>query len=160
MDPLDGTRYEVETAIRIGRASFVCVYTIHLYEWLLNLDEERCLIHMSSWSSVKVLYIICRYYPLVVFPFHLWAWMDNHSTDLCKSLVHGVYAALIPMQISAQGVMLLRAYAFTGKKTYILVFFSASWLAIFAADIWLYGTQFICKILNPRRQSLHKHVSS
>jgi len=45
--------------------------------------------------------------------------------------------------LSAQGVVLLRAYAFTGRKYSILVLLSTLFVVMSVAEIWLFGTRFV-----------------
>ncbi|KAH7928472.1 hypothetical protein BV22DRAFT_1030786 [Leucogyrophana mollusca] len=91
------TPADVAYAIQVGRNGFVAVYALQVYEWLLMLDDEYTLIHRSAWTSIKVAYLVCRYYPLLVFPFQLWGWMGDHAPRVCQRVIHPLYATLIPL---------------------------------------------------------------
>lgn len=39
----------------------------------------------------------------------------------------------------------MRVYAFTGRKTIVLLLLGACYLTLAGAEIWLFGTQFVCK---------------
>jgi hypothetical protein len=39
-------------------------------------------------------------------------------------------------------VIAMRAYAFTGRKTYVLVMLCVGYAALLGSEIWLFGTQF------------------
>ncbi|KAI9452771.1 hypothetical protein BJY52DRAFT_1402239 [Lactarius psammicola] len=44
-----------------------------------TLDEEVAFIYPAPWNIVKVAYLICRYYPLAIAPFHLWGVVGDHE---------------------------------------------------------------------------------
>ncbi|KAH7912559.1 hypothetical protein BJ138DRAFT_779044 [Hygrophoropsis aurantiaca] len=133
---------QVAYAIRTGRNAFVAVYVIQVYEWLLNLGDEYTLIHQTPWSSVKVTYLVCRYYPLLLFPFQLWGWMGDHVLRVCQRVIHPLFATLVPLQLSAQAVILTRAYVFTGRKKRVLVAFALGYLTLLGSEIWIFGFDF------------------
>ncbi|KAJ8691778.1 hypothetical protein PTI98_011314 [Pleurotus ostreatus] len=130
-------------AVTIGQYSTVAVYTLQVYEWLFNLAEEVELIHQASWSSMKIAYMICRYLPLLTCPIYLWAWLGKHPPELCAKLVHPLYGCLTLFQLSAQAVMLIRTYAFTGRKLRVLIMLTACYLAVVASELWLFSTRFV-----------------
>ncbi|KAJ8515366.1 hypothetical protein ONZ45_g7200 [Pleurotus djamor] len=130
-------------ALTIGQYSTVAVYAVQVYEWLLNLSEEVELIHQAHWSSMKIAYMICRYVPLLTCPVYLWAWLRDHPPELCAKVVHPLYGFLTCYQLSAQGVMLIRTYAFTGRKLSVLLMLLACYLAVMGTEIWLFSSRFV-----------------
>jgi len=131
------------TQLLIGRYSVAAVYVVHIYEWLIQLDDVWALIHQARWTSVKIAYLFCRYYPLLVFPVYMWAWLGNHSSELCQKLVHPLYAFLVPFHLCPQAVILMRAYAFTGRSKLVLAILLPAYLAVLVAYSWLLGSQFV-----------------
>jgi hypothetical protein len=131
------------TQLLIGRYSVTAVYVVQVYEWLIQLDDEWTLIHQARWTSVKIAYLFCRYYPLLVFPVYLWAWLGDHSSELCQKIIHPLYAFLVPFHLCPQGVILMRAYAFTGRNKFVLAILLPAYLAFITAFSWLLGSQFI-----------------
>jgi hypothetical protein len=97
------------------------------------------LVHKSRWNSVKLAYLFCRYYPLFVYPVYMWVWLGDHAFEFCSKISHPLYAFVVPFQLSAQAVILIRAHAFTGRNTLTLIFLSSCYLALFAAEIWLFS---------------------
>lgn len=130
------------TAVQRSRYCITAAWALQVYEWLLTLGEEYRLIHCARWTSIKIAYLICRYYPLFAYPILMWFWLGDHDETFCRSLVHPVYALLVPFQMAAQAVMLMRAYAFTGRNKVVLVVLCVCYLALFAAEMWLFTVHF------------------
>ncbi|EPQ54586.1 hypothetical protein GLOTRDRAFT_139137 [Gloeophyllum trabeum ATCC 11539] len=134
-----------EIAVRsltLGRYNVTCEYALHLYEWLLTLDEEITLIHRARWNAIKVAYLFSRYYPLLFFPVHMWAWLGDHSLHTCHSIVRLLYCMVIPFPMSAQAVILFRTYAFTGRQKVILGILCLAFAVLFAVEVWIFGASF------------------
>jgi len=130
-------------SLLIGRYSVTAVYVVQVYDWLLLLDDEWELIHQARWTSVKAAYLFCRYYPLLVFPVYMWAWLGDHTEEVCDKIIHPLYAFLVPFHLCPQAVILMRTYAFTGRSKYVLAMLLSAYLAFFSAYTWLFGSQFI-----------------
>jgi len=130
-------------SVEVARYSSISVYALQVYEWLLTFEEEYRLIHQTPWSSVKAAFLVCRYYPLLVFPVFIWYWVGDHDAAQCARVIHPLYAFMVPFQLSAQVVILIRAYAFTGRSRGIFVLLWTCFISLLFAQIWLFGTQFI-----------------
>ncbi|KAK0504075.1 hypothetical protein EDD18DRAFT_485894 [Armillaria luteobubalina] len=81
----------------------LAVYALQVYEWLVCWRDEVELIWSSSWNSMRILFTICRYFPLLFYPFYLWAWIPVHSKELCEKLICPLYGFCSVFQLSAQG---------------------------------------------------------
>ncbi|KAA1469931.1 hypothetical protein DENSPDRAFT_835624 [Dentipellis sp. KUC8613] len=125
--------------IDVGRYSILACYTLIVYDWLISISDEYTLIHQARWTWVKAAYLWCRYYPLLVFPFHIWGWVVDHDGETCADIVHPLYATLIPLQLSAQVVLMLRAYAFAGRDSRILYGLCFGLAALLGVDIYVWG---------------------
>jgi len=90
------------------------------------------------WSSIKIAFFLCRYYPLLSFPLVIWAFVGDHDPRDCAPLIFPIHTLFIPFQICPQGVMMIRAYAFTRKKPMVLLILSSSFAALVAVTIWVY----------------------
>lgn len=40
---------------------------------------------------------MCRYYPLLLYPFHIWGWLYDHDYATCKRIVIPLYTSLVPL---------------------------------------------------------------
>lgn len=105
-----------ESDIDQVRYSMVAMGALQIYEWLagyvleyslcslpfmtllglISLEQEIRLVHRNRWTLIKTLYMLCRYYPLLVWVVVLWAYVGNHSYELCMNAVHPAYALLAP----------------------------------------------------------------
>jgi hypothetical protein len=116
-------------------------------------------IYPSPWSAVKATYIFCRYYPLATAPFHIWGLVGDHDLSVCESNFHALYATAIPTMVSAQCkheleyvlsrllitllfsmssvILMLRTYAFSGVKKWILAVLSIVLLGFVGVTIWV-----------------------
>ncbi|KAF8887359.1 hypothetical protein BD779DRAFT_516624 [Infundibulicybe gibba] len=123
-----------------ARWALAAVYGVQLYEWFASLEEEIRLIYRSKWTSVKVAYLLCRYYPLVVWPIIVWAYVGNHDGAFCTLVLRPVHALFAPFQFFSQAVMGMRAYAFSGRKRKVLVLLSTCYAILVGVDIWVFFT--------------------
>ncbi|TFK40657.1 hypothetical protein BDQ12DRAFT_733867 [Crucibulum laeve] len=130
------------SCLQVGRYSAVAAYALQIYEFFLCIDEEILLIHKARWSSMKVAYIVCRFYPLFLFPFYLWCWLGNHTRETCHKLIPPIYALLVGLPLSAQAVILIRTVAFIGGTAFTLATLLPFYLSLVGAEIWLFGTRF------------------
>ncbi|KAH8984426.1 hypothetical protein EDB92DRAFT_1886923 [Lactarius akahatsu] len=115
------------------------------YDWVISLDQE---IYPAPWNAVKAAYLFCRYYPMAIAPFHLWGLVGNHEQSTCESYYHVLYACAMPtllitlMSAVSSVILMLRTYAFSGRKTRILVVLSVAYLGLAGVIIWV-----LCKEL-------------
>jgi len=124
-------------AVLLARYMIIVAYTIQVYDWLLCLSDEYLSIHKARWTSVKVAYLFCRYYPLCVFPMHIWAWVSNHPLSVCTKVWKPLLVLMAMCPMSAQAVFIMRTYAFAGRNKLILAFLVACWIALFVAILWI-----------------------
>jgi hypothetical protein len=123
-------------AVQFAQYTAVATYSLQVYEWLICFSDEYLYVHKARWTSIKVAYLICRYFPLLVFPVYLWAWVGNHSTSVCAKVVQPLYILLVFPTMAAQVVLIIRTYAFAGHNKLILVLLSSLWCAMLGAQLW------------------------
>ncbi|KAF8895542.1 hypothetical protein BD779DRAFT_1500092 [Infundibulicybe gibba] len=131
------------TSLRVGRYSAAAVYVLLVYEFLICFDDEWLYIHKTRFSSMKMAYFTCRYFPLFAFPIYLWAWLGDHTPVTCHRIIHPLYGFMTVFPLAAQLVILIRTFAFTGRSNIILGVLSISFLTVAVAEIWLFGTRFV-----------------
>lgn len=127
----------------LGRYTYMSAYIVCFYDWILLLDQEVAYIYPASWNVVKAAYIFCRYYPLATASFQLWGFLGDHEQSVCESYYHAIYASIIPTMLSAQFILMLRTYAFSGRKRVILAVLSITLLGLAGVIIWVTSTQLI-----------------
>jgi len=117
-------------AFQLARYSTIAVHVIQVYDWLLCLSDEYLASHKARWTSVKVAYLFCRYYPLFIVPINIWGWVGNHPLSVCIKVWRQPIILLSVCPMLAQGVFLIRTYAFAGRNKFILAFLFACWTAL------------------------------
>ncbi|KAF8647732.1 hypothetical protein AX16_006567 [Volvariella volvacea WC 439] len=139
--PAHDLPFDIETAVKgvfnlrccIAAASYLAIH-----EWMTMFTSEVKLIHASRWSPMKVGYILCRYYPLVLAPPILWAYLLDHPSEVCQRVLQPFHALLAPLAFIPHGIMLMRAHAFCQNKKTTLVIMLISFTAQVALDLWVY----------------------
>ncbi|KAF9465540.1 hypothetical protein BDZ94DRAFT_323046 [Collybia nuda] len=127
-------------SITQARYAMIAVYCLQIYEWLATSEKEVNLIHRARWTSVKVAYLLCRYYPLFLWPVITWAYVGNHDEDVCQNVMRPIHVLLAPCQVFPQGVMLMRAYAFSGRNKKVLLLLCICYAGLIGVDIWVFCT--------------------
>jgi len=111
------------------------------YEWMLTANAEFELIHRARWTSVKITYLLCRYYPLMYLPFLSWGYVGDHDPRLCPRVVVPLQFLQAPLQIFPQAVMVMRAYGFTGRDRKALIGLSLGYLILVTVNLGVFITE-------------------
>ncbi|KAH9057490.1 hypothetical protein EDB87DRAFT_1090459 [Lactarius vividus] len=112
-------------------------YAVCFYDWIISLDQEATFIYPAPWNVVKAAYLFCRYYPLVLAPFQFWGLFADHEQRVCESYYRVLFASNVPTILSAQFILMLRTYAFSGRKKIVLAVLSITILGLFSVIIWV-----------------------
>ncbi|KAG8934363.1 hypothetical protein FRC02_010108 [Tulasnella sp. 418] len=107
--------------IRGSQIFFSALYAVCLWDWLISLKREYHLIWKKRWSVVKVLYILCRYWVIIIMPYVLWVFIEDHSEEACFKLYRSPVALAMWNQLWSEGVLLIRTNAFLGNKIQVLI---------------------------------------
>ncbi|KAG8846294.1 hypothetical protein FRB96_002046 [Tulasnella sp. 330] len=122
--------------IRATQMSFVAWYAISLWDWVTSFPREYRLIHKTPWSAIKVLYLLCRYWPIITMPFILWVFIGDHSEHMCKILYLMPESIAMWNQIFAEIVLVVRTYAFFGNSIPLLIVLLSGLAGIVAFQIY------------------------
>jgi len=128
-------------SVQCARYVTVVSYAVQVYDWLICLNDEVRYVHKSRWTSIKIAYLICRYFPLFVFPFYIWGWVGNHPISVCAKVVQPLHILLCLFPFFAQAVFIIRTYAFTGSRKRVLAFLVAFWMALLGFYLYVHSTQ-------------------
>ncbi|KAN0136956.1 hypothetical protein V8E53_005397 [Lactarius tabidus] len=120
-----------------SRYSLISTYIVCFYDWIISPDQEVALIYPAPWNIVKCAYLICRYYPMVIAPFHFWGFLIDHEQRVCESYYHALYACTIPTILSAQ----------SGRKKSVLAVLLITFLALAGVIIWVMSKQLTLSLL-------------
>ncbi|KAH9077772.1 hypothetical protein EDB83DRAFT_1512644 [Lactarius deliciosus] len=125
------------SGVATRRYCMIAAYVICFYDWVISLDQEVAFIYPAPWNSVKAAYIFCRYYPMTIAPFHIWGLVGNHEQRVCETYYHALAACVMPSLLSAQFILMLRTYAFSGRKTRVLVVLSITYSGLAGIIVWV-----------------------
>ncbi|KAJ7797517.1 hypothetical protein B0H14DRAFT_54747 [Mycena olivaceomarginata] len=129
------------TTIQIIRSGVLAVYFLAIYEWLETLPTRNRTDPSFTMEFNKSGIPLCRYYQLLVWPLVIYAYDGNHTAQTCSKLTEIVTCFLLPMQLFAPGVMLMRAYAFAGRNIRVLVLLLVFYAALIGIDVWFFLLQ-------------------
>jgi len=132
--------YDCLDSINDARYAMAAMLALQLYEWLALLDKEIDLIYKSRLTKINVAYLLCRYYPAALWIVLMWAIVGDHPTNLCLRVVKPVNALLAPCQFISQGIMMMRAYAFTSRDYRVLVLLGFCYAILVGINIWVFCT--------------------
>ncbi|KAF9458082.1 hypothetical protein BDZ94DRAFT_149635 [Collybia nuda] len=110
---------ELAVCVQRIRYSLLAAHTLLIWDFFSLLEEEIILIHKSPWTSVKIIYLICRYYPLFIWPMKMWSLMWDKDLSVCERATY-LEIFLIPLQVLPRSMFMIRAWAFSGQDPYIL----------------------------------------
>ncbi|KIM39675.1 hypothetical protein M413DRAFT_415733 [Hebeloma cylindrosporum] len=129
--------YSAKQAIMDTRYSIIAMFFLQIYELFAVLQEEMRLIHRASWTSIKTLYLLCRYYPLMLWCAVIWAYVADHDVQTCSRVAQVVHIALAPC-VCNRSVMLMRAYAFSGRNRNVLALLASCYTCLVLVDLWAF----------------------
>lgn len=84
----------VELALR--KRSSWCVLLLPFRSIFILIRILSAQIHRAKWTLIKLMYLLCRYYPFAVWILVIWAYVGNHDAQTCARVAHGVHATLAP----------------------------------------------------------------
>ncbi|EGO31001.1 hypothetical protein SERLADRAFT_444575 [Serpula lacrymans var. lacrymans S7.9] len=97
-------------------------YAVVIWDWVISLPREWRFIWKSDWTPVKVAYLFCRYWVIAVVPYLLFAFVMNHTQEVCSKIYRIPVALAMWNQVGSESVLLIRTYAFFNRNIYILTF--------------------------------------
>ncbi|TFK35879.1 hypothetical protein BDQ12DRAFT_267185 [Crucibulum laeve] len=136
--------------IQLTRYPIAAIYAIVVWDFIELLEPEYRLIYKSRWNILKVVYLICRYYPLLIWPIEIWSMVFDHNLKTCEVMVVFQQFSFIPLHFFPQYVLTMRAWAFTGRKNYLFWLLSICLTGLLGIQIWAYTTS-----LQPRQDGFY-----
>ncbi|KAF8647722.1 hypothetical protein AX16_006557 [Volvariella volvacea WC 439] len=130
----------VYTSILNLRYALAGAYAVQLYELFALLPLEWELMRGQRWSVMLAAYLWCRFYPLLVIPIIMVAYIRNYPAGHCGGLIIATNVLSIPFHLVPQAVMAMRAYAFTRRKGVFLVILLIFFAILAAIDIWTFSS--------------------
>jgi len=119
-----------------GRRFGAITLTIAIYDHLLTLAEEVQFLRESPWSLTKVIFLMNRYFLLVLFAVtSLELYLPLPSDSLClKALYFSIYGTIFIQGIASLSIA-QRVYAFWDRSPRILLLLCLLWPAAVCSSI-------------------------
>ncbi|KAH7103565.1 hypothetical protein BKA62DRAFT_755816 [Auriculariales sp. MPI-PUGE-AT-0066] len=114
------------------------IVSVVLYDWLLCFPSEVEFLSAGPKITVaKVVYTMCRYWPIITHPITLYLErLPGHSVYFCPS--HSripLYLGVINLALAA-GLMTIRLYAFTGCRRIVASGLILACVAVISYQLW------------------------
>jgi len=115
----------VAEKLQTQKYSRLAAMVIVLYDTLITMDREGCYIWSQSWSSMKAIYIINRYWGLFAIAVDTWIAVTDIRTDaLCQfQLIFQSWSGLATMLL-VEVIMMIRVHALYERDKWIAVLLS------------------------------------
>ncbi|KAI0322072.1 hypothetical protein OF83DRAFT_1289573 [Amylostereum chailletii] len=107
--------------IFVTQIHFCSMYAIVVWDWITSLKRERTHIWKARWTTVKGLYLFCRYWVLCIVPYLLWCFTVDHTFETCQRIFKSPIGIAMWNQAAVEAILLLRTYAFFNRNKYVLV---------------------------------------
>ncbi|KAF8659880.1 hypothetical protein AX16_001764 [Volvariella volvacea WC 439] len=122
------------------RYSLVAAYALQVFDWFVNLQHEIETVYPTRWSLIKWGYLFCRYYPMFLLPVSMWAYINDHPSELCERVIRPVHGLLAPAHFLPHGIMAIRAHAFCGRTRNAKLILGVFYAGLVGIDIWVFCT--------------------
>ncbi|VDB87915.1 unnamed protein product [Peniophora sp. CBMAI 1063] len=123
--------------IQVSQYHFCCMYAVCIWDWIVSIPDERRYIWKAQWTVVKGLYLFTRYYVLAVMPYILWEFCTNHEWSFCSWAYKIPVILATPNQFGAEGILLIRTYAFFGRDKRLLAALICMMLGLLSYQIYV-----------------------
>jgi len=108
----------------------VAMFAMSMYEYALTLEKEIKYFWSGSWSISRVLFLVSRYFPLIVIIFVLVGFHGNNlSLKLCTDIIKGSFIVNTLEMTVIQTMLTLRVWylcRFNAHARFLVVFTSVS----------------------------------
>ncbi|KAG7452283.1 uncharacterized protein BT62DRAFT_295505 [Guyanagaster necrorhizus] len=122
---------------------FCAMYAVVLWDWMISLPREWRFVWKTHWTPVKVAYLFCRYWVIIVVPYLLFCFVVDHSLETCRKIYKVPVALAMWNQVGSESVLLIRTYAFFNRNVYILWMFICAIGGVVAYQLYVDTTQML-----------------
>lgn len=140
---MEKTLETAEHFIYVTQVYFCCMYSVVVWDWLISLPREWRFIWKTRWTPVKIAYLFCRYWVIAVVPYLLFAFVANHTEEVCQKIFRIPVALAMWNQVGSESVLLIRTYAFFNRNNYLLVVLVCALSGVVAYQLYVDTSQMI-----------------
>ncbi|KAF9041776.1 hypothetical protein BDZ89DRAFT_1009578 [Hymenopellis radicata] len=135
--------------IYITQIYFCAMYAVVLWDWIISLHREYRFVWNTHWTPVKIAYLFCRYWVIVVVPYLLYCFVVDHDQETCQRIYRIPVALAMWNQVGSESVLLIRTYAFFNRNVYILWFLISAISGVVAYQLYVDTTQMLLLPFTP-----------
>ncbi|KAG1857929.1 hypothetical protein C8R48DRAFT_271093 [Suillus tomentosus] len=111
---------------------YTSVATFWTYDYACSIREEGIFLLYSRWNRVKMLYVVTRYVPFLLFSAHLYLnLVPNETSNMCQFINNICSTFSLISSVCSECFFILRTYALWNNDKVVL----AAMLSTFAAVI-------------------------
>ncbi|OBZ68376.1 hypothetical protein A0H81_11628 [Grifola frondosa] len=140
---MDETTADALYFIFVTQVHFCAMYAVVVWDWAFGLPREWRFIWKTDWTPVKIAYLFCRYWVLAVVPYLLWSFCVNHPIETCERIYKIPVALAMWNQVAAEGILLIRTYAFFNRNIYILALLVSALAGVVAYQLYVDTSQML-----------------
>ncbi|KAK0505698.1 hypothetical protein EDD18DRAFT_2508 [Armillaria luteobubalina] len=129
--------------IYVTQIYFCAMYAVVLWDWLISLPREWRFVWKTHWTPVKIAYLFCRYWVIIVVPYLLFCFVVDHSLETCRKIYKIPVALAMWNQVGSESVLLIRTYAFFNRNVYILWMLICAIGGVVAYQLYVDTTQML-----------------
>ncbi|KAJ7170206.1 hypothetical protein C8R46DRAFT_1350082 [Mycena filopes] len=127
----------------ITQVYFCAMYAVVIWDWLISLPREWRFVWKTHWTPVKIAYLFCRYWVIVVVPYLLYCFVMDHSLETCQKIYKIPVGLALWNQVGSETVLLIRTYAFFNRNVYVLWFLISALSGVVAYQLYVDTTQML-----------------
>ncbi|KDR85774.1 hypothetical protein GALMADRAFT_1325360 [Galerina marginata CBS 339.88] len=120
-----------------------------LWDWIISLPREYRFVWRTHWTPVKMAYLFCRYWVIIVVPYLLYCFVVDHPKATCERIYKIPVALAMWNQVGSEcnrllaAVLLIRTYAFFSRNVYVLWFLLSALSGVVAYQLYVDTTQML-----------------
>ncbi|GJE95937.1 hypothetical protein PsYK624_121290 [Phanerochaete sordida] len=123
MGALDASQINTVRHNRLSNYFDVIACTLMLYDYLLTFNGELTLIWPSSWSAIKILFLLTRYAPIIDITIVIWQLVKpDMSAHDCSFVYQSTGWLLLSGILIAEIILMLRTWAVFEQRRSVAIF--------------------------------------
>lgn len=111
------------TILRVINVSIIymaCCIAVAAWDCITCWSKEWQAIWKRQWSFIKIVYLIGRYELFFGLGLSIYLWTGSWTVEQCQHLFHLIPAFVTPVALAGEWILLMRVYALSGRRRYVL----------------------------------------
>ncbi|KAJ8582849.1 hypothetical protein M405DRAFT_937563 [Rhizopogon salebrosus TDB-379] len=128
----------VASAKSLQTYTYICtsMVTLWTYDYACSIDKEWTFLLQSRWAKIKVLYIVTRYTPFLLFAGRIFQnFSPNENFDKCQMINNICAAFSIISVLCSECFFILRTYALWNRSKIVLAVILTAFSAVLVTSL-------------------------